>query len=330
MPLRRLLRRVRRQFKAETPRPAILLYHRIAALAHDPWELAVTPENFEEHIKLLAQQRIPMFVDEMVARLQKGTLPSKAVAVTFDDAYLDNLVNAKPILARYGVPATVFVPTGYVGRELPFWWDELATMVLESREPVHLVQQCGSEAVPVAWDEREPADYKDDWRGWEEPQSKRQTAYFALWSRMQKLTDTERGTIMATLRSKFSVPIDPLARPMNAAELGTLVEGDVVRLGAHTINHSSLPDLSLDESRNEIRGSGEQCRAYTPLPIDGFAYPYGNLTPELCREVQNAGYSWACAVKSEFLDEDTTDVFRLPRISVPDETAQDLTLRLAS
>jgi peptidoglycan/xylan/chitin deacetylase (PgdA/CDA1 family) len=46
-------------------------------------------------------------------------------AVTFDDAYRGTITLALPDLVRLGVPATVFVPTAFVG-DRDFWWDALA------------------------------------------------------------------------------------------------------------------------------------------------------------------------------------------------------------
>jgi hypothetical protein len=41
--------------------------------------------------------------------------PPQSVLVTFDDGYRDNLTNALPLLVRYGIRATFFIATGYVG-----------------------------------------------------------------------------------------------------------------------------------------------------------------------------------------------------------------------
>src|SRR6185437_3528364 len=110
--------------------PTILMYHRVADVAVDPWRLAVSPGWFERQMADLARHRSPMPVGELVDRLRRGTAPKDAVAVTFDDGYVDNLVYAKPILAEYGIPATLFLPTGSVGQPEEFWWDELAKLTL--------------------------------------------------------------------------------------------------------------------------------------------------------------------------------------------------------
>jgi peptidoglycan/xylan/chitin deacetylase (PgdA/CDA1 family) len=49
-------------------------------------------------------------------RRSDGALPGRSFVVTIDDAYVDVRTVAAPVLHRRGVPATLFVPSGYVGR----------------------------------------------------------------------------------------------------------------------------------------------------------------------------------------------------------------------
>ena len=116
------LRSLRRRFTSRTP--LALLYHRVTELPLDPQLLCVSPKHFGEHLDVLATEFQPLSLLEFIERLGCGRLPSRAVVVTFDDGYEDNLSNAKPILDRYGVPATVFVTTGYMGENREFWWDD--------------------------------------------------------------------------------------------------------------------------------------------------------------------------------------------------------------
>ena len=64
-------------------------------------------------------------LEEVVACFRRGVpLPSKAVLLTFDDGYLDNLENAAPVLARLGYPGVVFASVGHVGSGRPMPHDE--------------------------------------------------------------------------------------------------------------------------------------------------------------------------------------------------------------
>jgi peptidoglycan/xylan/chitin deacetylase (PgdA/CDA1 family) len=102
-------------------------YHRIAQKDFDPFDLCVQPHHFEEHLEVLKKRTRVIDLRTLQENLQEGSLPRKAVVITFDDAYQDILYTVKPMLAASGLPATSFVVTGNLGKE--FWWDELASII---------------------------------------------------------------------------------------------------------------------------------------------------------------------------------------------------------
>src|SRR5438552_16821331 len=112
------------------PMPLILMYHRIADEPLDHWDLSVSPAHFEDHLRVICRTRHALPLTEFVKRHMAGTVRPDAVALTFDDGYVDNLLSAKPRLAAADVPATVFLPTGFLDRPGEFWWDELARFIL--------------------------------------------------------------------------------------------------------------------------------------------------------------------------------------------------------
>src|SRR5215469_10551845 len=114
-----IARRVFRRLRGSKRAPAILMYHRVAALQQDPWDLAVSPDTFEQQLAYLKRNHTTMGLDKLVQGLRSGKLPDNAVAITFDDGYRDNLVQAKPLLAHYGLSATLFLVTGWVVSSRP-------------------------------------------------------------------------------------------------------------------------------------------------------------------------------------------------------------------
>lgn len=104
-----------------TPGALILGYHRVADLQSDPHGLAVSVEHFAQQLEVLQRLAQPLPLAQLVAHLKAGTLPPRAVALTFDDGYADVLYQALPLLERYEIPATLFVVTGCLGE--PFWWE---------------------------------------------------------------------------------------------------------------------------------------------------------------------------------------------------------------
>jgi len=106
------------------------MYHRIADLTNDPWQLTVSPDNFEQQLKVLQTKYKLISVRELLTHLTKKSIPSTTVCITFDDGYSDNYLAAKPLLEMYNCPAVFFVSTQYVNQQKSFWWDELERIIL--------------------------------------------------------------------------------------------------------------------------------------------------------------------------------------------------------
>jgi peptidoglycan/xylan/chitin deacetylase (PgdA/CDA1 family) len=108
---------VARLGRPRMPEPIVLCYHALSPT----WaaDLSISPDRFERHIRLLLRRGYRGVRFSEAVQNEAG---EKAFAVTFDDAYRSVAALAAPILARLGVPATVFVPTDYIGSEAPMEW----------------------------------------------------------------------------------------------------------------------------------------------------------------------------------------------------------------
>ncbi|MBC7261361.1 MAG: polysaccharide deacetylase family protein [Chloroflexi bacterium] len=97
----------------------IMMYHSIADNPNDPH--AVHPDHFSAQIAFIAARYQVVDLLTAVTELRQWRHLVNTVALTFDDAYADFLENAAPVLKRYCLPATLFVPTGLLGRTAE--WD---------------------------------------------------------------------------------------------------------------------------------------------------------------------------------------------------------------
>ena len=114
---RRGARQVRRQRTRR--RSLVLAYHAIADLSHDPilGKYSVAPERLAEQLDALAGAGWKFVdLDTMLEGVSgDGDLPSRALLLTFDDAYADLLTAAAPLLRARGVPGVVFALAGHIG-----------------------------------------------------------------------------------------------------------------------------------------------------------------------------------------------------------------------
>jgi peptidoglycan/xylan/chitin deacetylase (PgdA/CDA1 family) len=108
----------------------VLMYHRIAEPLSDPWDLAVSPGNFRAHLEVIRREGVCLPLPDFATRITDRNRPRRLFALTFDDGYRDNLINAAPVLEAHDLPATIFVVSGVVGVGREFWWDALARVFL--------------------------------------------------------------------------------------------------------------------------------------------------------------------------------------------------------
>jgi peptidoglycan/xylan/chitin deacetylase (PgdA/CDA1 family) len=106
----------------------VLMYHKVNDVPEN--SVTVPAGLFDEQMAQLRELGYrPVSLEDVLAYYVDGApLPPKAVLISFDDGYRDNLENAVPVLRRYGYPAVIFVPIGYLDGSQPLPHDEhLAT-----------------------------------------------------------------------------------------------------------------------------------------------------------------------------------------------------------
>jgi peptidoglycan/xylan/chitin deacetylase (PgdA/CDA1 family) len=256
-------------------------------------------------------------LSEFVSRLEYGTLPDKAVAVTFDDGYVDNLHEASPRLASARVPATLFLATGFVGQRHEYWWDELARGLLLRTGAIDAEVKIGNERICLVL--REGDDRDSGWRAWQEPRTERQSAYLAAWKHLRTAAAGDRDHAMVQLREVLEIPPPhPRDLPMTAREVAALAGGRVFDFGGHTATHAVLPALTPAERRDDIRRGRDACERLIGRPITGFAYPHGARDDDSEAAVRECGFAWACGTTARAVPSHGADRYALPRLGVLD------------
>lgn len=294
------LRRVLSPFR---PSVAVLLYHRIYEPEKDPWSLSVTPANFEAHLKCLRDNYHVYSLAEMAMQLSEKRLPKRGIVITFDDGYVDNYLNAKPLLEKYQLPATIFVTTGMIDSGREFWWDSLErALLLDASVPASLQVQI-DEKQQYRWPTTSP--------------SEREKAFWELHPILQALLPQKRDQVMAMILEWAD--IDNIGRsdyrPMTCSELNELRESPYVEIGGHTVTHSSLSDLSADDQLYEMEEGRSALEQLLDTKLRSLAYPYGRYNSETLDMAAKAGFELAFTVEAKLVNK-RKNPLRLGRFGV--------------
>jgi peptidoglycan/xylan/chitin deacetylase (PgdA/CDA1 family) len=324
------------------PAALILLYHRVAEVQPDPWALCVRPQHFAEQLEVLRRHGRVLGLRQLTAALREDTLPDRAVVVTFDDGYADNLYQAKPLLERYDTPATIFLTADAIGRRREFWWDELERLLLRpGKLPATLRLKVTNDE--HQWELGEAADYDDDsgrahsgWRAWgESPPSLRQSLYRAVYQLLYPLPEQQRRDAQDQLLAWAGASAGearPSHLPLTAEEAAALAEGGLVEIGAHTVTHSLLSAAPASVQEREIRQSKAYLEEIFGSPVTSFAYPFGkqgDYTEQTVAIVREAGFSCACSNFAGVVSH-ATDHFQMPRVYAMDWGGEEFAKRLSS
>ena len=258
----------------------ILMYHSVmdpAAGQNTLGRIMHRPEVFRGQMEMVARYYDPVSMDD-VLRFVRGetTLPSRAVAVTFDDGYLDNYQTAAPILESVGVPATFYVAVNCIETGRLPWPARLRYAFFSSRLD-HWSDQRGFDRSLASGEERERALlYASD--------------YCAT------LSGSVQEDFLKSVETELEIDEHNHGLMMNWEHLRSLAaRGHVI--GSHTMTHPNVAQISDEQAHFELSESKKRLEDGLGFPVVHFSYPCPALTPhwkestlEICREL---GYKTA-------------------------------------
>lgn len=284
----------------------ILTYHRVAEPESSPQlnprMISATPAGFERQMRLLAKNYRAVSMGEVLAALQQSRpLPPRAVLITFDDAYCDFGEIAWPLLKKHRLPVTLFVPTGYPDRpEKSFWWDRLYRAFAQTSKTKCVLAPLGD--LPLHTSEALQQSLKQAQN------------YIKTLAHAEAMALVDR--ICAQLDSKPDTQKSVLSWP----ELRQLVN-EGVTLGAHTVTHPIMTQLSPEDVRFEIAQSQSdlQREIGTTLPI--FCYPSGGHDDSIVALLQENGFRLAFTTLDGQNDLRHADLLRLRRTNITRRTS---------
>ena len=305
-PLYPLLRR-----RALARRPlTILCYHTLGPDAGGPdaWT-ALRLADFRAQIALLRRHYRIVSLDEALD--PAGDDRPRAV-LTFDDGDRGLHRHLLPLLREDPVPVTIYIATSQIERGAPYWFDRVANALGGTGRIVLDLADEGLGQVVIA--------------GHGEARWLQQSA---LHDRLKALDPARREIAADRIAAQAPPAAGQQLGPMTLAELQELAAHPAVTIGAHSHCHNLLDQLPLADARASVERNRALLAQWTGRPIDHFAYPNGNHTPELVALLRDLGFRSATILDNR-LALPGTDPHALSRIAVGRYDRPDrLRLRLA-
>lgn len=247
----------------------ILCYHGVERYDEHEWDpsLYISAERLRRRMQLVLEERCNVLpLAEAATRLQSGTLPPRAVTLTFDDGYHDFYSVAFPIIQSFNFPVTLYLTTYYVEYNRPVFPLMCSYLLWKGRQQQRL-----------HWPEVLPHPFVLDAAG-------REAASGAIreCALSSKLSGREKDVLLSQLAQRLGIDYEELCARrvlhlITPAEARTLAASGL-DLEYHTHRHIAYRDrermsAELDDNRRRLE-------TYSSVPPRHFCYPRGFYLPE--------------------------------------------------
>ncbi len=268
----------------------------------------VTTEEFAGHLEFLTRHYRPIRASDVETWVAgERDLPPRAVLLTFDDGLRNNLTHAAPLLKRYGVPAILFLTTGYLGTSRLLWPQELYELAMR-------------------WPRAEipRPDTAEDFR----LHGDRKLRSSELVALAKTLPAAMVESWLQQLREETPLPAslacDGIYSFLTWEEAGRLPSYGF-ELGSHTVNHWIVTRCTPEALRRELEKSKNEIEQRLGQVCTSFCYPNGGASDwsaETAEAVRAAGYRAAYILPDRIQRRSRVNPYAIDRLTVPGGVAQ--------
>ncbi|HEX6707564.1 MAG TPA: polysaccharide deacetylase family protein [Albitalea sp.] len=279
-------------------RLSILIFHRVLPQSDPLQPDEPDAAEFETRMRWIKAWFNVLPLAQAVDMLYAGSIPPRALSITFDDGYADNEEIAAPILQRLGLSATFFITTGYLGGAECMFNDRVIEAVRACTAPVLDLQALGLGTHPMRTHED------------------RRRAIGALLKGIKHFEQPRRDATTDAIVAAAGAHATP--RLMMQPEQVRSLRRMGMDVGGHTVTHPILTRLNPKAARDEIAAGKAQLEAIVGEPVTLFAYPNGvpqhDYAAEHVAMAREVGFgaavstAWGAAAMQ-------SDRFQLPRFT---------------
>lgn len=271
----------------------ILAYHRVLDIGDesrfpfDPELVSASPTAFAWQMDRLRHHATPVTFEDVIDALDgRRRLPPRPAIVTFDDGFEDNYTHAFPVLRRAGIPATIFIATGYIGSAEIYWYDFIAHLVFHAPRGEFRIEELGlSPLLDRGVDSR-------------------RRAAAEILEALKRIPDATRRNIVRRLHAawfdRLPAAERALSRPMNWDQIREMSRAGI-EFGSHSVSHPVLANLDDAALARELADSKADIEREIAKPVRVIAYPVGQsfaYDARVVAAVRAAGYRLAASYVS--------------------------------
>ena len=287
----------------------ILIFHRVLDSKDFMRPSEPDIQEFTWKMELLSKYFNVLPFSEAVGLLEKGELPARSVAITFDDGYADNLINAVPILQRYDLSAIFFIASSFLdgGR---MWNDTV----------IEACRSIKTNCLDLTEFDLGRFDLSSD--------SKRFTSAQTIIGKIKYLAPDFRQKIANAMEAMSAgLPNDLMLTKKELCQLAN----SGMEVGGHTVTHPILSTLCWPDATCEVEQGKKEVESIVDKAVIHFAYPNGKPGKDYLAGqtsiVSHGGFKTAVSTQWG-LATPQSDIFQLPRFSPWDKKPSAFMFRL--
>jgi peptidoglycan/xylan/chitin deacetylase (PgdA/CDA1 family) len=263
----------------------ILLYHGVTPVKSNPFNSRHTYiKDFEKQIRYLATHANILSVKDFFN--QKFDSSTCNIAITFDDAFYNNMLHAFPVLEKYNVPFTVFSTCLYKEERPIIFADFIQIVSHYTDKPLTVFDdqflkknnqyyrtEDNKSMIELLKAEKLNNEYQNEiYRQWEAVFDKHKTETECYW------------------------------RLMTGQELIQASKNKNLTIGSHTCTHSNMENIPLKVAVNDLITSKKTLEELIQKEVDEFAYPYGLFSDAIVIEAEKIGYKYQLGTENNKID----------------------------
>jgi len=302
-----MIKLIRRKFKTlfnlvyNKPIGTIYMLHRVHPFEKNKLSLnenmKVTPEFLEQFILERLDQYEFLSIDQAIAILEKKIKLTKPFIVfTLDDGYVDNYIYALPIFQKYNIPFIVYISTGFIDRFSLLWWYQLEDIIMNNNSFKLSNGMCFSC----------------------ESNTEKESLFLAIRKIILELPTIDFDNQLRELLSHYTLNFEKYSEELMLSwnQIQQMSKSSLCTIGAHTITHRRLSELSKNELSKEIIESKIILEKKIKQKIVHFAYPFGTsfeVNEQVVNAVKLSGFASAIYANGGVIRKQDKDLFRLNR-----------------